>query len=162
MWSLTFRFLCNTYLGPLKFESQVFTVSKLVLLQTRFINLYPLRNFPSMRLRKSNMLELWVAFFEFHVSLSLSHCCDHGTLMFFQPSGKYLLALSQRSHPLDTLTSALIKWKLGKLKLLINRPVWEAAGSFQSGVSDLHLLWLNRTSFQSHNPSKLDFPFSGL
>lgn len=47
---------------------------------------------------------------------------------FFWPSGKYLL--SKDPHPLDTLTFALIKERVGRLKLLLNRPVWEAAGSF--------------------------------
>lgn len=65
-------------------------------------------------------------------------------------------------HPLDSLTFVLAELRLGRLKVMLNRPVWEAEGSFQSSVQPLHLLWFNRTSFQSHNPSEFAFPFSGL
>lgn len=45
----------------------------------------------------------------------------------FQPSPK-------DPHALDTLTFGLIKGRLGRLKLLLNRAVWEAAGSFQNSI----------------------------
>lgn len=61
--ALKFSLLCHTHLGHLKFESQVFTVSKLVLLQMRFIDLHPLGTFPSIKLgEKQHVKKLLKAF----------------------------------------------------------------------------------------------------
>lgn len=88
-------------LGPLKFESQVFIVSKL--LQRRPITSHPLGTFPSIRSGAKQHVRVVGSFSSFMCPFFFPIATTTASSSFFQLSGKYLLALSQGSPSLGQL-----------------------------------------------------------